>query len=450
MTGQEAEVRLPLDWVDEFISQIRAHISVRAVDRLLIVLPNQSYHLNASGLRLLEALLGGKRLSELVNITRLDAAKRRDLFDFFTSLVGLMKGCLGDGRGWRSVERIPYERPHHLLPVLSEIAITGRCNLACRFCYASGPRTAPPPDLDTASVLKLLNVIRRDAQIPSVSFTGGEPTLRADLPQLVQAAHDEGLRVNLITNGTRIDTILAAKLRDAGLASAQVSIEGPDAGTHDSLTAVSGSFEASLRGIQALKDAGILVHTNTTLSGENVSKAERMPAFVKSIGMERLSMNMVIPSAAIREHDPGLLLKYSDIGALVLKVRDAARIAGIKFLWYSPTPYCLFNPIAHRLGSKGCAACDGLLSIDSQGRLLPCSSFYEPQGSLLESSFEDVWNAASTAGIRRKERAPAACRDCEQFGICEGACPLYWNVMGCGELSSPGTQSGEYIGGNRK
>ncbi len=81
-----------------------------------------------------------------------------------------------------------------------------------------------------------------------------------------------------------------------------------------------------------------------------------------------------------------------------------------------------------------CAACDGLLSVAADGRLLPCASYDEPLGSLLDRPFREVWDAPDTVAFRSKERAPRGCRSCEDFDVCHGACPLYWRAVGTAEL----------------
>jgi radical SAM protein with 4Fe4S-binding SPASM domain len=117
-----------------------------------------------------------------------------------------------------------------------------------------------------------------------------------------------------------------------------------------------------------------------------------------------------------------------------LAVQRAAAAADVEFLWYSPTPLCLFNPILADLGNKGCSACDGLLSIDARGRVLPCSSCEDPVGDLLREDFSAIWQGARAARYRNKELAHPACRACEHFPFCHGACPLYWNHFGFDEL----------------
>jgi radical SAM protein with 4Fe4S-binding SPASM domain len=103
-------------------------------------------------------------------------------------------------------------------------------------------------------------------------------------------------------------------------------------------------------------------------------------------------------------------------------------------MWYAPTPYCIFNPIAEGLGNKSCAACDGLLSVAPDGSVLPCSSYNEAVGNLLETPFREIWNGKQACFFRKKDFLPEDCRDCEHMDICSGACPLYWNTEGLDEL----------------
>jgi len=97
-----------------------------------------------------------------------------------------------------------------------------------------------------------------------------------------------------------------------------------------------------------------------------------------------------------------------------------------------PTPMCLFNPLAHGLGNKSCAACDGLLSLSPTGGVLPCSSFDAEVGNLVSQGFAEVWGCEQARFYRDKRYAPEACRECPEFTAC--ACPLYWEAVGFEEL----------------
>lgn len=439
MRGTPAATRWPdIAWTDEFVRQVRPHVAVREVDGLLILLPNQAYKLNRSGLRLLGRMLAGESVFDVLGPHAQDPAKRADVHYFFCDLRALLVGCLGEGQGRRAVETVPFKRPYNLLPVLSEVAVTYRCNLRCRFCYASCScrRDSDSEEMTTAEVERVLRVIRRDAQVPSTSFTGGEPLLRTDLLRLVGYAKEVGLRVNLITNGTLIDGDAARRLRRAGLDSAQVSLEGVTAETHDALTQVPGSFAETLAGLEHLRRAGLAVHTNTTANRRNLSELPELPRLVKELGLSRFSMNLVIPCGSAGPGAEDLWVSYSEIGEVVREVKRQARRLEVQFLWYSPTPYCIFNPVAEGLGGKGCAACDGLLSVAPNGDVLPCSSLQEPVGNLLRQPFSEVWSGERARYYREKRYAHPRCRGCELFELCDGACPIYWESVGYAELEA--------------
>jgi radical SAM protein with 4Fe4S-binding SPASM domain len=122
---------------------------------------------------------------------------------------------------------------------------------------------------------------------------------------------------------------------------------------------------------------------------------------------------------------------------VIESVRQAARVEGMTFYWYSPVPHCIYNPLARGLGNKSCAAMDGLLSVSPSGDVLPCSSYPMPMGNLLREGFRSVWFSPRAAHFKNKHYAPAECEGCESFRACQAACPLYWQRAGTGEIRNP-------------
>jgi radical SAM protein with 4Fe4S-binding SPASM domain len=437
-----------LSWVDGFIDRIRPYVFVRETDSVLIRMPNQAFKLNRSGCRILRYLLKGGRVSVVLSEGRRNTGMEGDLFAFFTDLAAMLGGTLCEHRPSPALSCVPFELGYIERPILSEVALTYDCTVNCKFCYAGcecvpigcGGRITEERSKLSASepaakidFRKILDIIRNEAEVPSVSFTGGEPMLAQDIFELIAYAHDTlGMRVNLITNGTLIDAQAVRQLKESGLASAQVSIEADSAPVHDAITGVPGSFEASVNGLASLRDAGIFVHPHATLCSLNRDVIEGLPAFARSLGIDRFSLNMVIPAG--RGLEPDLGVAYSEVSTILSQVMKAARTENVRFLWYSPTPMCLFNPIPLGLGNKGCSACEGLLSVNPAGELLPCSSWPEPVGNLLTEGFETLWFGTRARWIREKREANAGCRDCKDFALCHGACPLYFKANGYAEI----------------
>ena len=418
-------------WIDEFVKKIKPYIYVRELDKLLILIPNQTYRLNESGLAILNYLLKGHSINEFLWFIGDTEEKRKEIHYFFCDLRAIVSGCLQDNEQRQAISYYEFNGAFNEFPVLSEIAVTYRCNLKCDFCYV-GDRNYG--ELNTPDIKKLLFKIYHEAKVPSVSFTGGEPLLRKDICQLIECASKIGLWTNLITNGTLINRNLVKELKKAGLSSAQVSIEGPNHNIHDRITGVAGSFDATIEGIKLLLNAEIPVHTNTTVSRNNLNYLEDIMLLAKRIGLDRFSMNLIIPCGAASDKKD-LWVSYSEISDYVLKLKHQAAQENIKFLWYSPVPMCKFNPIAHGFGNKSCAAVTGLLSIDPMGNIIPCSSWRTPVGHLLKENFRDIWRSAVMGYFRNVDYAPDTCHQCVQFDACKGACPLYWQAYGLEELS---------------
>jgi radical SAM protein with 4Fe4S-binding SPASM domain len=428
-----------LSWIVNFIDEVRDYFFVRPQDNLLILRPNKVMHLNETGTVMLRMLLDGSTAAEVRDhfVSNFDADGQQVLNDLAAFVDDLRSMVMGNQNiySYKTARIVPFGEGDIKYPVLSEIALTYRCNNKCQFCYAFSPYRETG-EMTTDEVKRIIDMITDDAHIPSLSFTGGEPTLREDLFELIAYARSKGLRVNLITNGRRCaDPVFVHRLVQADLNSAQVSIEGPDAKTHDQIAGAPGSFEQTVQGIKNLKKTDIYTHCNTTICRPNVDKLEELVDFIADeLKLSYFSMNMVIYTGTAAKLRDQLQIKYKDIGEIVRRVKRRANKKGVQFVWYAPTPVCMFNPISLGLGAKSCAACDGLLSVDAEGCLLPCSSFSEPVGNMLEEGFERVWNSRASKFWRNKEYAPEGCKVCEHFAYCFGACPLYWDVHGFDEV----------------
>lgn len=427
-----------LEWVDEFITRVKPYIFVRVEDNLLIKRPNNAQKLNPTGAKILKSLLNGAKIEQILAKVKYSQEKINDISNFMLAVRHSLEGNLNEFSINPAVEITPFKMEFSDYPVLSELALTYRCNLKCEFCYAGCNCTTNPAkndkEMSPNEIESIIEKILGDAKVPSISFTGGEPLLDKNLPRYIRFAKNIGMRVNLITNGTLISNAGAKTLADAGLDSAQVSLEGTTAKTHDAIVNSKGAFERSLAGIKSLQAVGILTHTNTTITKTNLNECFLFPKFVREIlDIDRFSMNLIIPTGTAAINDK-LTVHYSEIGKYLEKIIVESKNHNVHFMWYSPVPMCLFNSIPNGLGNKGCSACDGLISIAPNGDVLPCASYDESVGNLLKQDFKTIWHSINAVKFRTKSLANDLCKNCEDFHICNGACPLYWRKIGFEEL----------------
>ncbi len=420
--------------IASFIRATGDLVYLRDVDRIMIIRPNRLYHLNNTAFEILRGLYAGVSPESLINSFSGEySVPGETVYTDIISLLDTINRIINeDFSSSDMIKPVEFDPGRVKYPVISEIALTYSCQNRCEFCYASSPyRGNRTREMNTADVKKVIDKIFREAHVPTISFTGGEPTLRDDLPELVAYASGLGMRTNLITNGIRCSRReFVAGLKEAGLNSAQVSLEGHCGKIHDSITGLEGSFESTVNGIMNLKDAGIYTHTNSTICRGNRDSLIELVDFVReSFQSPYLSMNMVIKTGIARDNE-NINISYGSIGALLDPVIRHCEVSGIKLVWYSPTPYCLFNPVDKNLGSKSCACISGLLSVNPRGEILPCSSYNRGVGNLLKESFDHIWNSDEALYYRERRYVPPVCRSCEYETLCGGACPLYWENAG--------------------
>lgn len=154
--------------------------------------------------------------------------------------------------------------------------MTRRCNLNCIHCYAHAKAVADQDELSTAEGKALIDDLSAFGA-PVMLFSGGEPLMREDLPELAEYAVSKGMRAVISTNGTLITPELARTLKRIGLSYVGISLDGMEP-IHDRFRGKKGAFQASLEGIRNCQAAGIKVGLRFTMNNINV---DDIPAVFK-------------------------------------------------------------------------------------------------------------------------------------------------------------------------
>ena len=133
-----------LTWMDTFIANVKSYIFVRLEDNLLIKRLNNATKLNPMGARILYSLLKGESIEHLLNQMGREPEKITAVANFLTAVKQNLEGTLDEFSVNPAVETAPFEMNFSQYPVLSEVAVTYRCNLKCWFCYAGCNSTEIP------------------------------------------------------------------------------------------------------------------------------------------------------------------------------------------------------------------------------------------------------------------------------------------------------------------
>jgi radical SAM protein with 4Fe4S-binding SPASM domain len=245
-----------------------------------------------------------------------------------------------------------------------------------------------------------------DLGIPHIVFTGGEPTLRDDLPELIAHAESLGQITGLNTNGRRLaDPSYVATLVDAGLDHVQVTVESSDSGIHQNALA-----------------SPLFVMTNTTMLRTNVDTLSDTLDFLAKLGVPTVGLNALIYSG--RGLTVGSGLRERELRSVLDMAVAKTDLSGQRLIWYTPTQYCEFDPTQHNLGVKGCTAALYSMCVEPNGDVLPCQSYYQALGNILVDPWEHIWDHDLSVSLRDRRDLPDKCGGCTLLPACGGGCPL--------------------------
>jgi radical SAM protein with 4Fe4S-binding SPASM domain len=397
---------------------------------LLLVNASRSYHLNPTAAQMAFLALNDiphqqavETIKSLFHVSRKQADGDYDTFlAQFQELIRPDGACAICDLGLETTA--PFSaRPS--APYRMDLAITYRCNNDCAHCYNERPRARQ--ELTTAEWKTVLDRLW-DIGIPHIVFTGGEPTLRPDLPELIAHAQKLGQITGINTNGRKLlNQGFVQQLVDAGLDHVQITLESHLADIHDAMVSSPGAWQETTAGIKNVLDTKLFVMTNTTLLKANSPYILETLQFLSQIGIPTIGLNALIYSG--HGKDVGTGLAESTLPSLLEKARRFTDQHNQRLIWYTPTQYCHFDPLQMDLGVKGCTAALYNMCIEPDGSAIPCQSYYQSLGNILKDPWDRIWNHELAISLRERRNLPQACLACSIVQECGGGCPLARQAM---------------------
>ena len=293
--------------------------------------------------------------------------------------------------------------PHRMDLMVSAMTRGGawHCNQKCLHCYAAGQPLSDTPELTTAQWKEILSKLRA-ANVPQVTFTGGEPTLRADLVELVEVAQWFVTRLN--TNGRLLTPELCRRLYEASLDSVQVTLYSHDPAVHNALVGAEG-FDDTVTGIKNAVAAGLSVSVNTPLCSLNTDYAATV-RFVHELGVRYVTCSGLIPSGGAEGAESrATRLTEEQLTDVLRRAVTVAEELGMEIDFTSPG--WLKEETLRSLGLTlvpSCGACLSNMAIAPDGGVIPCQSWLssQPLGNILADDWDKIWQSERCAAIRAR------------------------------------------------
>lgn len=320
-------------------------------------------------------------------------AARIDFFEYFEQLGWLSV----DGR--LAAKRIDVEPPadHLLGPLAVHLEVIAACNLRCTHCFAG--------ELPRKADLGLNEMDRLFAELAGLGsfrlgLTGGEPLLRKDLLDIVDAATAHGLHPCLTTNGLLIDERIARELGKRELVWLNVSLEGATALTNDRVRGL-GTFTEVKRRLRLLAEHARFTIA-FTITSANADEVEACAALARELGAHTAVFRPLYPVGVAREH-PELMPSFSQYSDAL------ARLAGDLFAIDPFSPQHRADNQARTHANLGCGAANLVASVSASGEVNPCSFLGSEfdGGNLRERSFAEIWSASQVFERLRRSSGSA-------------------------------------------
>ena len=283
--------------------------------------------------------------------------------------------------------------PHRMDLMVSAMTAEGRwnCNQRCVHCYAAGQPLSSEAELSTEDWKKILDRCRA-AGIPQVTFTGGEPTMREDLPELIDYGRWFITRLN--TNGIRLTPEYCQALRAAALDSAQITFYSADEEIHNTLVGAP-HWRDTVSGIENALAAGINLSVNTPLCTLNRDYPKTL-AFLREKGVIYVTCSgLITTGGAATPASEALQLRHDEIREILRESVDYCYANGMEISFTSPG--WVDDEFCRELGitTPNCGACLSNMAVTPAGGVVPCQSWLsdEPLGNMLRDDWTAIWNS---------------------------------------------------------
>jgi 12,18-didecarboxysiroheme deacetylase len=343
--------------------------------------------------------------------------------------------------------RLSSKLPSHLLQFSKDKRpvvvwnVTQRCNLKCVHCYAHAKDKTFDNELSTAEGKRLLDDLA-DFGVPVILFSGGEPLVRKDLPELAAYAVQKGMRAVISTNGTLISPQMARTLKEIGLSYVGISLDGME-DINDRFRGVKGAFKSALEGIRNCQAAGIKVGLRFTINKANAGEIPAIFDLLEEMDIPRVCFYHLVYAGRgsnLVEEDLSHAESRAAVDLIIDRTKDLHDRGLAKEVLtvdnHADGPYLYL-----RLLEKNAERAKEVLELlqmnegNNSGRGIGCVSWdgqvhadqfwrHYSFGNVRERPFSKIWTDTTNALMKqlkeKKKHVTGRCATCRWLEICGG------------------------------
>lgn len=316
------------------------------------------------------------------------------------------------------------------IPLSGTFELTSRCNLDCRMCYIhkrANDKKALQQEKTAAQWLKLAEECCRAGTL-LLLLTGGEPLLRSDFKEIYTGCRHLGMMVSVNSNATLMDDAMVDFFVKEPPARVNITLYGASAETYGTLCGDPTAYERTVKAILSLKEAGVLVKINFSVTPYNFRDAEKVYAFTKEHNLELQAATYMFPPVRACEQGHCAAQRMTPVESAeaqliydrfrfepdVLKSRWKDMLNGVQVS--DPDKECQELP-TERIR---CRAGNSTFWVTWDGKLRPCGMMVEPSVDLEPGKFTECWQKIRVA--REDILVPSKCTRCEVRNACD-QCP---------------------------
>lgn len=329
---------------------------------------------------------------------------KNDLTDIIDTILDISKGNSPktDIGFMKLSDYVKYmNAPHRMDLMISSMTENGHwhCNQKCLHCYAGGQVNANTEELSTEKWKKIIDKCRENL-IPQLTFTGGEPTLRKDLVELVK--YSEWFVTRLNTNGQLLTEELCHDLYVANLDNVQITFYSSDKEVHNELVGCNG-FDKTVNGIKNAVSSGLSVSLNTPLCRLNSNYVDTIKYAHENLGINYFTCSgLILTGKALNDDSKDLRLSSEELLKVLKEAHEYTKENGCELFFTSPgwikDEYLKFLNIS----VPCCGACSSNMAITPNGKVVPCQSWLSDKvlGDFLNDSWQSIWEGKVCKKLR--------------------------------------------------